>query len=546
MPAAEPDRPEPGPIAANLDASILRVLMDTIPDKIYFKDRQSRFVRNNIAHAKSLGAASPGDCVGKSDYDYFSRSHADEALRDEQEILRTGRPVIGKVEKNTLLDGSFSWVSTTKLPWRDEAGRLIGTFGLTRDITATKLAEDKFNEERTLLRTIIDHLPSRIFVKDAAGRYVLNNRAHLLGLGVTDQAQVTGRSPFDFFEEQRARQAVEDDRKVLADGSPILNEEKSDFATGEHTRWALTTKIPLHDQQGKISGLVGISHDITERKRTEQELQRRTTEMETDVQMARQIQEAFFPREYPVFPRGVPAEASQLRFAHRYIPAATLGGDFFDILQLSDTQCGVLVCDVMGHGVRAGLLTALIRGVVEEFAPRATAPALVLAEINRGLMPIIRQTGQPVFATVFYGIIDTDTATISYANGGHPPPLVSHGGGAPVDSLGWDSPEPAAGLIEDFAYASRTVPFGVGDTLLAYTDGFMEASNAEGAMYGKARLSRFLAERAGLGGSQLIAQLVDEIIAFSGRREFDDDLCAVVIESTGQSCTLQPGYMYQI
>ena len=115
-----------------------------------------------------------------------------------------------------------------------------------------------------------------------------------------------------------------------------------------------------------------------------------------------------------------------------------------------------------------------------------------------------------------------------------------------MESLGWDSPEPAAGLIGDFAYSCRTVPFGVGDTLLAYTDGFMEASNAEGAMFGHARLSGFLAARAGLGGHQLIAQLVDEIIAFSGRREFDDDLCAVAVESTGQSCTLQPGYMYQI
>lgn len=546
MSAPEQDHREPIPVAANLDASILRVLMDTIPDKIYFKDRQSRFVRNNIAHARSLGADSPGDCVGKSDYDYFSRSHADDAFRDEQEILRTGQPIIGKIEKNTLLDGSFSWVSTTKLPWHDETGRLIGTFGLTRDITATKLAEDKLNEEHTLLRTIIDHLPSRIFVKDAAGRYVLNNRSHQLALGVTDQAQISGRTPFDFHEERRAQQAVEDDRRVLAGGAPLLNEEKSDFAVAEHTRWALTTKIPLHDPQGRITGLVGISHDITERKRTEQELQKRTTEMEADVQMARQIQEAFFPRDYPVFPRGVPAEASQLRFAHRYLPAATLGGDFFDILQLSDTQCGVLVCDVMGHGVRAGLLTALIRGVVEEFAPRVTAPALVLAEINRALMPIIRQTGQPVFATVFYGIIDTDSATIAYANGGHPPPLVVHGVDAQVASLGWESPEPAAGLIENFAYTSRTVPFEVGDTLLAYTDGFMEASNAAGTMFGQARLREYLAAHAGVGGHQLIAQLVDEIIAFSGRREFDDDLCAVAIESTGQSCTLQPGYLYQI
>jgi len=531
---------------ANLDSSLLRVLMDTIPDQIYFKDRQSRFVRNNNAHVRALGARSAADCMGKTDFDFFSRQHAEEAFRDEQEILRTGLPIVGKIEQNTFPDGSFAWVSTTKLPWRDDAGNLIGTFGLTRDVTSAKLAEDKLGEERTLLRTIIDHLPSRIFVKDAAGRYVLNNHAHQQALGVTDQSQVAGRSPHDFFEEKRAHQAVEDDRQVLAGGPPILDEEKSDFAPGGRTRWALTTKIPLHDPQGKVTGLVGISHDITERKRIEQELLRRTTEMEADVQMARQIQEAFFPREYPVFPRGVPPEASQLRFAHRYLPAAPLGGDFFDILQISDTQCGVLICDVMGHGVRAGLLTALIRGVVEEFAPRVTAPALVLAEINRGLMPIIKQTGQPVFATAFYGIIDTAAATISYANGGHPPPLIVQGATARVSALGWDSPEPAAGLIEDFAYSSRTVPFVPGDTLLAYTDGFMEACNAEGTMFGKARLSQCLSEHAGLSGPQLIETLVQAIVAFAGRSDFDDDLCAVVVESTGQSCALPPANTYSI
>src|SRR5690606_16418535 len=135
--------------------------------------------------------------------------------------------------------------------------------------------------------------------------------------------------------------------------------------------WSLTTKVPLRDLNQQTVGLVGISHDITERKLAEQELQHRTHEMETDVLMARQVQETFLPRTFPVFPRGVPLESSALRFAHRYIPATTLGGDFYNILQLSDTKCGVLICDVMGHGVRAGLLTALIRGVVGEMGERA-------------------------------------------------------------------------------------------------------------------------------------------------------------------------------
>jgi sigma-B regulation protein RsbU (phosphoserine phosphatase) len=337
-----------------------------------------------------------------------------------------------------------------------------------------------------------------------------------------------------------------DDQQVLSGGAPILDQEKSDFGTGGVIHWSLTTKVPLRDNSGNIVGLAGISHDITQRKHTEQELQRRTTEMETDLSMARQIQEAFFPRIYPVFPAGVPAEASELHFAHRYVPAATLGGDFFDIVRLSDTECGVLICDVMGHGVRAGLLTALIRGVVEEFAPHTNNPARVLAAINHGLMPIIHQTGHPVFATAFYGIIDTAAATLIYANGGHPSPLLLRDNTRSVESLAFANPEPAAGLVEGFAYTTQTVAFRVGDTLLAYTDGLFEASDDDGKMFGEARLRAFLSGKRGLSGTALIDRLISEVVTFTGRRDFDDDICALTIESTGKSCALRPAVVYEI
>src|SRR6476620_10196725 len=126
----------PIPAAASLDSHLLRVLMETIPDRIHFKDRDSRIVRNNAAHARSLGADSPEACVGKSDFDFFSKEHAEKARADELEIMRTGQPVIAKVEGLTMRDGRTAWGSATKLPWRDGAGNVIGTFGLTRDITA--------------------------------------------------------------------------------------------------------------------------------------------------------------------------------------------------------------------------------------------------------------------------------------------------------------------------------------------------------------------------------------------------------------------------
>ncbi|MBI5690348.1 MAG: SpoIIE family protein phosphatase [Verrucomicrobia bacterium] len=523
-PAASPNTTE------SLDSSLLRVLMDSSADRIYFKDLQSRFVRNNATHARALGAASPEECVGKTDFDFFSREHAERAYADEQEIIRTGRPIIAKIERLTKLDGTKGWASSTKMPWRDAAGRIIGTFGLTRDITAAKDAEDKLNEERILLRTIIDHLPSRLYVKDTLSRYVLNNRAHLAVLGLASQEQSRGRTTIDFFPGERGQQALADDRQVFG-GTPIINQEKSDFGPEGDVQWSLVTKVPLRDGSGQLVGLVGISHDITRRRRAEEELRRRSAEMEADLRMARQVQEAFLNRPYPIFPATAAASDSALRFAHRYLPAATLGGDFFDILQFSDTQCGVLICDVMGHGVRAGLLTALIRGIVEESGARAPGPAHVLHEVNQSLMPIVEQTGQPVFATAFFGVIDLTARTLTFANAGHPAPLIRTAGGAGVVRLAPPDPEPAAGLIHAFSYSTHRVPFGPGDLFLGYTDGVLEAADPGGQFFGEERLHQALTDSASTGGEALIDHLLQAVQAHCGRADYDDDVCLVAIHA---------------
>ncbi|MDD3179593.1 MAG: SpoIIE family protein phosphatase [Opitutaceae bacterium] len=507
--------------------------MESIPDRIYFKDLQSRFVRVNRAHAAWLGLASPEEAVGKTDFDFLTRVQAEASYASEQKIIRTGQPLLDWVELIVKQDGGEIWASITKVPWRDPAGCIIGICGLTRDITATRHTEVKLLEQRNLLRTIIDHLPSRIFVKDAQSRYVINNPAHLRELHVERQEDATGRTTLDFRPGVRGQQAMADDQRVLSGGPPVLSEERSDFGPEGNVHWALTTKMPLHDLHGRISGLVGISHDITERKLMEMELQRRTAEMEADVRMACQVQEVFMPRTYPVFPRDATAEASALRFAHRYVPSASLGGDFLTITQLSDTTCGVLVCDVMGHGVRAGLLTALIRGLVEELDTRAEDPAHVLAEINRGLIPILAQTGQPVFATAFFGVIDTSAGTLVYTNAGHPPPLVLRRSLGTVEPLISANPDPAAGLVEGFTYTRHTCGFHPGDLLLSYTDGLFEACNATGTLFGQERLQTFVARHSSLDGAQLIDRIVKEVAAFTGRQNFEDDICVVAIESTG-------------
>ena len=136
------------------ETDILNVIMNWGRDMIYFKDRQSRFFFVSRSQALRFGTQDVTKIIGTSDFDHFTREHALPAFRDEQRIIRTGKPVIEIVEKETWPDGTFNWVSTSKFPLRDKKGRVIGTWGISRDVTALKKAEDALaaaNNELSLL-----------------------------------------------------------------------------------------------------------------------------------------------------------------------------------------------------------------------------------------------------------------------------------------------------------------------------------------------------------------------------------------------------------
>ena len=126
---------------------LLETLMDTIPDSIYFKDRQSRFTRINRYCAQRFGITDPAQAIRRSDFDYFTDEHATQAFRDEQEIVRTGQPLVNVEERETMSDGTVRWVSTTKMPLRDTLGKIVGTFGVSRDISQRKEFERQLEHQ---------------------------------------------------------------------------------------------------------------------------------------------------------------------------------------------------------------------------------------------------------------------------------------------------------------------------------------------------------------------------------------------------------------
>ncbi|MGD1086054.1 MAG: PAS domain-containing protein [Verrucomicrobiota bacterium] len=135
------------------ERALMRSLLDNSPDHIFFKDLQSRFIKTSRKHAEQFGLQAE-DVLGKTDFDFFDDAHANPAFEEEQEIIRTGVPLIGKVQRKVAKDKSTSWALITKMPLRDKSGRIIGTFGISKDITAIKETEARFEQiHRQLLDT---------------------------------------------------------------------------------------------------------------------------------------------------------------------------------------------------------------------------------------------------------------------------------------------------------------------------------------------------------------------------------------------------------
>lgn len=249
---------------------LLNLLLDNNPDHIYFKDLSGRFIRISKSLGTHFGVSNPADVVGKTDFDFFSDEHARQAYEDEQEIIRTGKPLI-KEEKETWPSQPETWVLTTKMPMRDGNGKVIGTFGISRDITVHKKMENALAREQYLLNTLLDNAPDYIYFKDAKSRFIKTSRAHAEAFGLSNAAQVIGKTDFDFFGDEHARSAFEDEQEIIRTGQPITKEEKETWPDRPPT-WVLTTKMPLRDQHGNIIGTFGISKDVTEKKQTELEL----------------------------------------------------------------------------------------------------------------------------------------------------------------------------------------------------------------------------------------------------------------------------------
>jgi PAS domain S-box-containing protein len=281
------------------ERDLLRVLLQYCPDSIFFKDLQSRLVRASRSEAANLlkvalsrhGTAHPtetGDklpphlssldrfqeyVIGKTDSDFYGPERAAAFRQAEQGIIRTGVSVVGNVEKTICPDGKVIWFMTTKAPWRNNDGEIIGTFGISTDITKLKEAEAKLDAERALLGSLLDHSPDHIYFKDLQSRFIKTSQKHAEQFGLKNPDEVVGRTDFDFFDKTHAGPAFEEEQEIIRTGAPLIGKVQKKITKDGRVTWALVTKMPLRDKTGQIIGTFGVSKDITAMKEAEAKLE---------------------------------------------------------------------------------------------------------------------------------------------------------------------------------------------------------------------------------------------------------------------------------
>lgn len=430
--------------------------------------------------------------------------------------------------------GDWRWLRIRGTVLRDRGGRATRVAGSMINISRRKAAEAQVEEERHLLRQLIDHVPLQIYFKDLDSNFTMANQRMAEWMGFDHETELVGKHDKDFFDQAHWQPAEEDEKRIIRTGVPIIDKlEQETWHEGAET-WVITSKFPLRGHKGHIRGTFGVSSDVTKLVQAEQQatdlahqLQVKNRAYEEELLLAREIQQALAGEG---FPTGTGGDRSQIRFGARYIPISGLAGDFFEVVKVDENTFGVLICDVMGHGVRSALIVAMLRGLLEKQRAQASEPGLFLQGLNDGLAAILERAGTTMFATAFYGLVDLNTATFTYACAGHPGPIITGKDGVRQIACERNDKGPGLGLFRGAAYPTRGIDLAGVERMILFTDGVLEAENQSGEPFFEARLMEIIGRKSTAPLEGLLDGILTSVLDFSDGQHFDDDVCLLGIE----------------
>jgi sigma-B regulation protein RsbU (phosphoserine phosphatase) len=526
--------------------AIYHSLVETMPQGVFRRDLQGRFTFANQHYCKYHGVK-PEDILGKSDFDLYPKEAAEKYWRDDRHIMETNETMTIIEETQPVGAKQKCYHHVIKSPLYGLDGKIAGLQGMFWDITKERQLEEQIRHSEALYHSLVETMPQNIFRKDLQGRYTFVNPQFCKTLGKSYD-QVLGRTIADFLPAEQAALREQNDRLVMETKKPFETSEESKFPGGGLT-YIQVIKMPIFDADGKVIGLQGMFWDITQQKMaaekirqanaelalSQAELRLKNAQMEDDLKMAAEIQVTMLPQQYPTVPHSATPAESAFQFTHRYLPSGAVGGDFFSVSALSDSEVGVFICDVAGHGVRSALITAMIRALVEELKFLAGDPGEFLTKLNSDLWAILKHTGTPVLTTAFYLAANAKTGAMRYASAGHPKPLHLRRAAGKVEPLKNTTKQnqPALGLFENARYLTSTATLVPRDLVMLFTDGLYEVESAGQNLYNQELLVAAVHKRLPLPPAQMFDELLNEIRAYAAEHTFNDDVCLVGMEFAG-------------
>jgi PAS domain S-box-containing protein len=413
------------------------------------------------------------------------------------------------------------------------------SLGYDETIEALRRAEQKY-------RSIFENATEGIFQTTPEGKYLSANPAlaRMYGYDSPEEllADLTDISRQLYVEPDRRRKFT----SAMCNDGRIQDFESEIYRRDGSVIWISENARAVHDEiNGELLYYEGMVQDITRRKGAEQarkqaeenlvryaeELRVKNSQFQADLEMARDIQQVFLTQNFPSFPRSLTSQESWVGFCHWYQPAEQVGGDFFCVLPLSDTEAGVFICDVLGHGLRAALVTAILRGLLEELTPIATDPGRLLSEINASLIAIFRQTETPMLVSAFYLVVSTIDGKMCYSNAGHPQPFHIHRDRGIAERLRCQGSQgPVLGIFPAANYQNSDGTASANDLVVLFTDGLFEVETGEDDYYGADRLLAAVRRRMHLTAGQLFGEVVAEIQGSCISGQFTDDMCLLGVE----------------
>ncbi len=268
------------------------------------------------------------------------------------------------------------------------------------------------------------------------------------------------------------------------------------------------------DDQRLLSIIAAQSAQVVENARLYEE-ERNLLKMQQEVKLASQIQTDLLPKEFPSLPGYDIAGAT--------FPARTIGGDYFDFIQVDEHKLAICLGDVSGKGLPAALLMANLQASLRSQTYNGNSVKECIARCNHQLY---QSTSPEKFATLFYGIVDTQNHTLTYCNAGHEPPFLISGGGKPFRL---NEGGTMMGIMDGFPFEEAVVSLQPGDILVSYSDGVTEAMNVIKEQFGESKLADLIRENADIPAEKIIEEIVKAVRTHAGEAPQYDDITALVI-----------------